>query len=469
VEWLYLVLSFGGALLAVNALRPIYAPGPLAVASFFAGWLTAELALHALVLHVSIASAFAAVGAVTSWPGAVAIGFSALSTVLLVVAHRRSVRAREVMDRALASALGASFADELPPEARPWAEARLARTQIAIPALPTSGVASKRNIVFHTHGRLSLRLDVHRPDGTSAARPRRGQHQEGARRGCPTLVYVHGGAWMIGKRQFQGLPLMRHLARLGWVCFSVDYRLSPRATFPDHLVDVKRAIAWVRAHGEEYGADPSFLVIAGNSAGGHLAALAALTPNDPEYQPGFESADTKVQACVPFYGIYDFVDRHDHWPTHGMKVLLERYVMKAKRHLAREAFEKASPIARVRADAPPFLVVHGDTDTLATVNEARRFVAALRAASRAPVAYAEIPGAQHAFEVFPSVRTAHVVRGVARFCAWAYGATQRRDLKSLVLHPQHEAEEAKAQASGRDGDVLSVRGSGDQARAEGAR
>ena len=229
---------------------------------------------------------------------------------------------------------------------------------------------------------------------------------------------------MIGKREYQGLPLMKHLARLGWVCFSVDYRLSPRATFPDHLVDVKRAIAWVRAHGSEYGADPSFLAIAGNSAGGHLASLAALTPSDPEYQPGFEDADTRVDACIPFYGIYDFADRHDHWPNRGMKSLLERLVMKVKRSEAPEAYEKASPIARVREDAPPFLVVHGDRDSLATVNEARQFVAALRTRSKAAVVYAEIPGAQHAFEVFPSVRTGHVIRGVATFCAWALARHQ---------------------------------------------
>ena len=85
---------------------------------------------------------------------------------------------------------------------------------------------------------------------------------------------------------------MPHLAAQGWVCVAINYRLAPRDPFPAHIVDVKRAIAWIREHIAEYGGDPSYLAITGGSAGGHLAALAALTPNDPAYQPGFEDADT---------------------------------------------------------------------------------------------------------------------------------------------------------------------------------
>ena len=85
-----------------------------------------------------------------------------------------------------------------------------------------------------------------------------------------------------------------------------------------------------------------------------------------------------------------------------------------------EAFEKASPMSRVHAEAPPFFVIHGDRDTLVPVEEARRFSATLRDRLRAPVVYAEIPGAQHAFEIFPSLRATFVVHGVERFLAWLY-------------------------------------------------
>ena len=85
-----------------------------------------------------------------------------------------------------------------------------------------------------------------------------------------------------------------------------------------------------------------------------------------------------------------------------------------------EAFRKASPSARVHVEAPPFFVIHGSHDSLAPVEEARSFARLLRETSRAPVAYAEIRGAQHAFEVFHSLRTRHVVEGVDQFLAWVY-------------------------------------------------
>ena len=120
------------------------------------------------------------------------------------------------------------------------------------------------------------------------------------------LLQVPGGAWTIGMRRPQAYPLLSHLAERGWVCVSIDYRVSPRHTWPDHIVDVKRALAWIKEHIAEYGGDPDFVAITGGSAGGHLCALAALTPDDPQYQPGFEDADTSVVAAVPIYGRYDW-------------------------------------------------------------------------------------------------------------------------------------------------------------------
>ena len=219
---------------------------------------------------------------------------------------------------------------------------------------------------------------------------------------------------------------MRHLASRGWVCVSANYRLSPRATFPDHLIDCKRAVGWIRQHGADYGANTDFLVVTGGSAGGHLAALVALTANDPEYQPGFESADTSVSGCVAFYGVYDFTNRSGVWPHEGLARLLERRVMKVSLATSREAYEKASPIARVTAGAPPFFVIHGQHDTLAPVQPARAFVKRLREVSGQPVAYAELPGTQHAFEVFPSIRSAHVVRAVDVFLRWARATAETR-------------------------------------------
>ena len=270
----------------------------------------------------------------------------------------------------------------------------------------------ERNLVFHQEGRLRLRLDVYRPRAPGAGRP--------------MLVYVHGGAWVLGDKERQGLPMLYHLASRGWVCASISYRLSPRATFPDHIVDVKRAIAWVRAHAAELGGDPRFVAVAGGSAGGHLAALAAVTPGDPEYQPGFTGADTSVQAAIGIYGIYDFLDGDGLHRNDGLRRLLVKRVMKCSPEESRAAWERASPISRVGGAAPPFLMVHGTHDTLAPIAGARRFAAALRERCEGPVVLAEFDGAQHAFEIFPSVRTAITLEVIERFLAFVYSVHQRR-------------------------------------------
>jgi dipeptidyl aminopeptidase/acylaminoacyl peptidase len=148
--------------------------------------------------------------------------------------------------------------------------------------------------------------------------------------------------------------------------------------------------------------------------------MTALTAADPSLQPGFEHVDTSVQACIPHYGVYDFTAEDGTKASKArMETLLKRYVMAADARYP-EDYRAASPLSRVGADAPPFFVLHGTNDTLVPVADARAFVAALRKVSHQPVAYAEIKGAQHAFDIFPSVRSAHVVRGVERFLDWTY-------------------------------------------------
>ena len=393
--WTLLVTGVVWLMFSYNAVRPHYRRALVAVVSFFAGWLRAELALHALLFETTLFGVLVWHGALRSWPGGVGAALYVASISLMIVSLQKSFVSRSVVDRALVG-----FADDpAPPTRLPW---RL----ILFPFWNSDRTLERlRNLVYHRDGDVTLALDVYRRRGAGDGAP--------ARR--PALVYVHGGAWMIGFKTFQGLPMMQHLASLGWVCCSISYRLSPRATFPDQIVDVKRAIAWVRAHADELGCDPGFIVVAGNSAGGHLASLAALTPNDASLQPGFADADTSVAACLSFYGIYDFSDRFSHWHNSGLQELLERYVMKARRVEAPARFEAASPLAHVGAGAPPFFVVHGDSDSLVPVAEARAFVAALHARSAEPCIYIEVPGAQHAFEVFPSVRTIHLLRGVGRF------------------------------------------------------
>jgi acetyl esterase/lipase len=240
---------------------------------------------------------------------------------------------------------------------------------------------------------------------------------------APVLFQIPGGAWTTGNKRGQAHPLMSHLAELGWICVAINYRHSPRNTWPDHIIDVKRALAWVKAHITEYGGDPDFIAITGGSAGGHLSSLAALTPNDPQFQPGFEDADTRVHAAVPFYGVYDFTRFED--AMHPMMLpLLERLVVKQPHLTNLQSYIAASPVTRVSTDAPPFFVLHGRNDSLVPVEQARGFVDKLRQFSKQPVVYAELPFTQHAFDIFGSARAGHAAIAVEQFLAEVYATRQ---------------------------------------------
>ena len=396
------------AALTANAVRPV--PGfRVAIPSMAAGWLTSELAPHLLALT----TADAVREATRARPDRRALALAGGSAVALAAMVTQSMRAKQHVDRALVEALGADYRQHLS-AADTDVDLGTPLRQLAMPfRMVDDEVEVLKDIAYDAeHGKRGL-LDVYRPRG-------------GVEK-APVLLQVHGGGWTVGDKEHQGIPLMLHMAARGWVCVAINYRLSPRDAFPAHLVDVKRAIAWVREHGASYGADPSFLALTGGSAGGHLTALAALTPNDPEYQPGFEHVDTTVQAAAPHYGVYDFAGVIGTKRSEQMRDLFlgPRVLFKDPRAELAE-FEKASPLTRVNADAPPFLVIHGSTDSLVEVAQARAFVEALRGVSRQPVAYAELPGTQHAFDVFPSIRSAHVVRGVDRFLRftrerWVHG------------------------------------------------
>jgi acetyl esterase/lipase len=143
--------------------------------------------------------------------------------------------------------------------------------------------------------------------------------------------------------------------------------------------------------------------------------MMALTAGDPAYQPGFEAADTSVQAAVPFYGVFDMTDRQGVNHDDFLSRFIEPYVIKAFYEDEPWKFEAASPTDQVRADAPPFFVIHGDRDTLAPLEDAQLFVSRLREASDQPVLFAELHGAQHAFDLFYSVRATPVFQAVERF------------------------------------------------------
>ena len=425
---LFLLVSLFGAALTLNAYRPLARRGSNAVVTFFAGWLVSELPVHHLLWQASFTLVFAWFGALAAWPGWVALAVNLVSWSVLASMVFDAQRSEAHIDAALRAGLGDDYRARTGDDWRDRDDPHLTLRRILRPFATAHPLVERiRNVRYAPHGRRGL-LDIVR-------------HKD-ARKGCPVLIQVHGGAWIIGSKDDQGIPLTNHMAAQGWVCVSINYRLSPRGTFPDHIIDVKRAIAWVKENIEQYGGDPLFIAITGGSAGGHLASLAALTANAPEYQPGFEDRDTSVQACVPFYGVYDWTNRagtgHE-----GLLGLLERRVLKVSRQKNPDLYDRGSPMSRVHEDAPPFFVLHGSHDTLVPVVEAQQFVNLLRGISHAHVAYAELPGAQHAFEVFLSFRTAHAVRGVARFLSYVYSERNTRVSSTRPLEPRELVAAAK--------------------------
>jgi acetyl esterase/lipase len=394
-----------GLALTANALRPLRGERT-AVPTFFAGWLTGELAPHLLALTVADTAQHLARRGARSNAERAGLALAALSAAGLGSLIATSQSAKNVIEEALNKTIGTDDVRSHLPDpadlATPWG-------QLAIPfRMRDSEVRRHRDIAYAPGGKRFL-LDVYQPRERVEGRP--------------VLLQIHGGAWMIGNKDQQGVPLMLQMARRGWICVAINYPLSPAAHWPAHVVAAKRAVGWIRDNIHGYGGDPSFLAVTGGSAGGHLAALVALTQNDAALQPGFADVDTSIQACVPHYGVYDFA------ATSGSKAskarldtLIAKYVFDKDKGPAEflDEYIAASPLDRITDKAPPFFVIHGKHDSLVPVREAREFVRRLRETSPNPVAYAEIPGAQHAFDVFPSIRSAHVVRGVERFLTWAH-------------------------------------------------
>jgi acetyl esterase/lipase len=397
------------AALTANAIRPL--PGfRTGIPSFFAGWVTNEMAPHWL----AVTTADAAVHLTSKRRDPVALALAGATAAGLGYLIHLSRRDQQTAEDALTAALGVDYGEQLdalptPAElATPW---RSLVNPFRTFRKPPGSIRIERDIPFGEAGRRN-QLDLYLP-----AEP-----VENA----PVLLQVHGGAWILGKKEEQGIPLMQHLAARGWICVAINYRLSPRDTWPAQVVDVKKAIHWIREHIASYGGDPDYIAITGGSAGGHLTALTALTSGASEWQPGFEDADTSVQLAIPHYGVYDFAGSTGTKAATKLRDLfLADWVMKTTWADDPDVFEQASPILRITPDAPDFFVIHGAHDSLVPVDQARQFVAKLREVSKRSVVYAELPGAQHAFDVFPSIRSAHIVRAIDRYLHWHWNQYRR--------------------------------------------
>ena len=243
------------------------------------------------VYLIAISAMGPVAGRLDSAGGWVALGLAFLVVLGLLILAWRGAGERPVVEQALDDGLGSGWRQVTRPDLLEGVRKQppLARILFLPFVFRSARVTRVGNVPYGDAGRYNL-LDVyHRRDLPTRA---------------PVLIYLHGGGFYGGRKSVEGRALLFRLAGQGWVTISANYRLRPWANFFDHLVDVKKVIAWAREHGHEYGADPSMLVLSGGSAGGLLSSIAALTQNQKRYQPGFEAADTSITAVAILYGWY---------------------------------------------------------------------------------------------------------------------------------------------------------------------
>jgi len=400
---LFVTLSLLSLALTVNVMRPLYHHPKWIVPSFLLGWLVGELAVHVVLVQAFVVSWFVFFGVVKGFWGATGLVFFVSSWLILEYHYFSGYKAKELMDRIV-------IPYRTSQDQSTWSrhtELDVGRLLRPFSSWKHDDVEVIKNIVYQEIDGFKLKLDIRRNKGTCTK--------------APVLFQIHGGAWTyrLGSKNEQGVPLMVEMARQGWICVSIDYRLSPHATFPDHIIDCKQALVWVKEHIEEYGGDPNFIIATGGSAGGHLSSLLALTPGLADFQPGFEEQDTHVQGCIPFYGMYDLMDSQKLQRSAGLDIVLRKSIVKQTKQENPDLYQLMSPVTHVNKNAPPFLVIHGDKDSLTSLGEAQYFASTLDEISKQTVEFAEIPGAQHAFEIFSSLRSDYVLFGIAeRLCQW---------------------------------------------------
>lgn len=361
-------------LVAVPTFLAVVAPRrtPLqARLSFLGGLVVNEMPLWPALWIAGATALAAADGTLRTIPGVVGAALAVGTLIGLAVILRRGLAARPVLVRALADAGLTGAADAT--RRGPWRDLAAGLFPFVVRSLR---VVRHRDIAYGPHGRRNL-LDVFQP--RRPARPDTKPH-------ASVLVYFHGGGYASGRKDREARLLMHRAVRHGWVAVSAAYRLRPDAGMPEHIADADAAIAWVRAHADELGADPERVVLAGSSAGAHLASVVALRRPSASPDQAATAPPTRVAAVVGLYGWYGGYFGTSTTP--------------------------ANPGDLARGDAPPFVLIHGAQDTYVPPAMAQRLAARLRSVSRAPVVHAELPGAQHGFDLLRSPRFSAVTDAV---------------------------------------------------------
>jgi acetyl esterase/lipase len=262
--------------------------------------------------------------------------------------------------------VGAALAQELPPAAQ-WATTAFSEYRVS------------PNITYKKANGHDIKLDVITAGAPSQLRP--------------TLIYIHGGGWVGGSKEDHALFVTPYLTR-GMNAVNVEYRLASDSLAPAAVEDCRCALSWVYRHAKEYGFDTSKLVVAGESAGGHLSLMTGILDQaagfDNECPPDPASGSVmKVQAIVDYCGIADVAD-----VLEGPHVQTFALMWFASLPNRSELARRVSPFTYVRQGLPPIIIIHGDQDTTVPYQESVQLHEALDRAG-VPNEFITIPGGKH--------------------------------------------------------------------------
>jgi len=389
----FLVLS------AATALRP-GRRGLSAILAYPVGWAAGELPLQGIIFQLALLGLLAWWG----WPRTAWLDlFINVLAVVVVVENLALVwiayYARRIVRGAMANSPVSPLAISRP---RDDVFGSWWRTAMQFPFHPRD-MQLVKNVVYGPLARQ--RLDVWRMSTTPLH--------------APVVLFIHGGSWTMGDKREQGRPMLHEFVKRGWIAVVPNYRLAPRHPWPAQIEDVTRVLGWVKKNIAVHGGDPERVVIAGGSAGGHLAALVALSANDATWRPEdmTDILDWSVLGAMPFYGVLETTGDEAHWRGlgRGIRILLERRIVQVSYEGNEPLYRAMSPFERIGADAPPFFVVQGRNDTLVDVQVARNFVSKFREVANAPMYYVELPFTQHAFDISASPRTSATTRAAVAF------------------------------------------------------
>lgn len=256
----------------------------------------------------------------------------------------------------------------------------------------------QHDVTYCVVDEVELKMDVYYPADTgSAGGQAAASGESGDHTPAPAVMYIHGGGWAFGdKAEGIGAGLTQGLVDSGFVVFAVNYRLAPDYKYPAMIEDVECAVSHISANGQAYGIDPERIGAYGGSAGGHLVSLLATRQNDGDSSDGGSGGDSgfpgRIVAAVDMFGPSDLTIPFEGGPVGKLLGQTVFGTSDSESPLLAEA----SPVTHVDGDDPPFLIIHGENDSLVPIEQSETLYASLVAAD-VPAEFVRVKNADHGF------------------------------------------------------------------------